>query len=187
MHKPMHGLAAIKNRARHDHAVHQFGPLNVDFLQNDAADAQAHEMRLLNAEVVGQHEDVLGNDVKIIRRELGQDVLAVSMVSKVDEQQTKVRCKSINLEFPRADAAACPMHKDQPRRIGILRDDFVVQQRVAVDVLLGFDFRHEGQISAKISIVLPPGFEILQGLRWVNIGLGVGQAVHLFRAVVTVQ
>ena len=152
MYKPMHGLAAIKNGTRHDHAIHKFGPLNVDFLQNDAADAQAHEMRLLNAEVIGQNEDVLGDDVKIIRRELGQDVLAVTVVPKVDEQQTKVRCKSINLELPRADAAACPMHKDQPRCIGILRDNFMVQQRVAVDVLLGFDFRHEGQISAKISI-----------------------------------
>ena len=94
-------------------------------------------MRLLNAEVIRQHEDVFGNDVKIIRRELGQDVLAVTVVPEVDEQQAKVRRKSINLELPRADAAACPMHKHQPRRIVILRDDFVVQQRVAVDVLLG--------------------------------------------------
>ena len=187
MHKPMHSLAAIKNRTRHDHAIHQFRPLDVDFLQDDAADAQAHEMRLLYAEVIRQHEDVFGNDVKIIRRELGQDVLAVAVVPEVDEQQTKVRRKSINLELPRADAATCSMHKHQPRRIGILRDDFVVQQRVAVDVLLGFDFRHEGQISAKISIVLPPGFEILHGFGWEVIRLGVGEAVHLFRAVVTVQ
>ena len=78
------------------------------------------------------------------------------------------------------------MHKNQPRRIGILRDDFVVQQRVTVDVLLGFDFRHEGQISAKISIVLPPGFEILQP-RVGKYPAWRSEAVHLFGAVVAIE
>ena len=153
MHEPMHRSAAVENCPGHDHAIHQLGPFDVNLLQNDTADTQAHEMRLLNAEVIRQNKDILGYNIEIVGWEFRQNILAVSVVPEVDEQQAEVRCKRINLELPRADTTACPMHKNQPRRIGILRDDLVVQQRVAVDVLLGFKslipckFRRKSQSS----------------------------------------
>ncbi len=46
MNKPMHQTAAIENGPCHDHPIDQLRSFNVDFLQNDTANAQTHEMGL---------------------------------------------------------------------------------------------------------------------------------------------
>ena len=52
VHEPVHQPGTVENGPRHDHPVHEVRTLDVDFLQDDAADAERHEVRPLNAEVI---------------------------------------------------------------------------------------------------------------------------------------
>ena len=135
MHEPVHEPGAVEDGPRHDHPVNEVRTFYVDLLQNHAADAERDEMRPLDAEVIHDGEDVLGHDVEVVLGELRQDVLAEPVVTEVDEEQTVMRLKRLNLVLPRADAAPRAMHEDQPGRIGpCLVHHFVVKQCAAIGI-----------------------------------------------------
>ena len=108
MHKHVHQPAAVKNGPRHDHAVDEFGALDVDFLKDDTADAQTHKVRFVNAEVVDDPQNVFRHNVKIVGWELGQDVLAQPMVPQVEEKQPVMGSERFNLELPRPNGPTAP-------------------------------------------------------------------------------
>ena len=81
MHKPMHHPASVENCTGHDHAVHQFRAGDVNLLQNDTPYAQAHEVRLLDAQMVDDQQNIFRDDVEVVAWEGGKDVLAVSVVA----------------------------------------------------------------------------------------------------------
>ena len=129
----MHQPGPIENGPCHHHAVDELRALDVQLLQDHASYAQAHKMRPPNAQVIDDRENVLRNDVKIVFGKFRQDVLAVSMVPEVDQQQPVMGLEGVDLVLPSPYASARSVHKHQPRRLNTsLCDHFVIQQRAAI-------------------------------------------------------
>ena len=128
----MHQPTAIKNGTGHDHSINQLGPLDVDFLKNHTANAQADEMCLLDVEVINHSQDVFRNDVKIVRWKLGQDVFTQSVVSQIEKEQTIMWRKRLDLKLPCTNGPPCTVDEYHPRSIGIVAHYLVVQQCVGI-------------------------------------------------------
>ena len=82
-----------------------------NFLQYHTADTQGHKMCLFNTQVVNHSENVLADNVKIVFRKFRKNVLAITVVPQVDQEQTIMRLERFYLVFPRADTPPAPCTK----------------------------------------------------------------------------
>ena len=127
VHEHVHDPAPVKNGPSHDHAVHQVGTKNVDFLEDHAANAQADKVGLFDAKVVHNGKNVLGHNVKVVRLEFRKYVLAQPMVPEIEQQQPEMWCKCRRLELPSADGSSRTVNENHPRRLAVVPYDLVVQ------------------------------------------------------------
>ena len=113
---------------------HRLDPRGVqigDDAHDDAAERQAHVMRLVDAEMIDHLHHLLGGgfEVELLVEDLQDRGLAMS--DQIDEQQVEVAREIAHLTIPHLTAATCAVQHHHPRHIGLLLESLVMQHNRA--------------------------------------------------------